>query len=183
MESSTIQKPDILTVLGKEGIELQQRGRHFWACCPLHSERTASFCVNPEKQSFKCYGCGKYGDAIDFVQHYKSLSFKDTLVYLGISSNGQVKTNPQETKRRDVVNKFREWCSNYAKYSSEMLRLCNRIDAFVKTPGDLELKGLSEMYLLRDVCQYHLSILNNREDETKFKLYEEVCYGNRNRKN
>ncbi len=178
-----IEKPDIISIIEKEGIELRQRGQYFWTCCLLHSERTASFAVNPEKQRFHCFGCHVGGDAVDFIMKLKKVSFPDALVYLGISSNGQVKTNPQETKRRDVVNKFREWCSNYAKYSSEMLRLCNRLDAFVKIPDDLELKGIGEMYLLRDVYQYHLSILNNREDETKFKLYEEVCYGNRNRKN
>jgi len=183
MESSTIQKPDILTVLGKEGIELQQRGRHFWACCPLHSERTASFCVDPEKQRFKCFGCGISGDVIDFIVKLKNISFSDALGYLGISSNGQTKTNPPETRRRELIEKFKEWCCNYTKYLCERLRVCNQIDSLVKTSEDLELKGLSEMYLLRDVYQYHLSILNNREDETKFKLYEEVCYGNRNRKN
>jgi len=179
MESSTIQKPDILTVLGKEGIELQQRGRHFWACCPLRSERTASFCVNHEKQHWKCFGCGASGDVIDFVTKYKGLSFPEVLKYLGISSDRQIKQNPQEIRRRELIEKFKEWCCDYTKYLCEMLRLCNQIDSIVKTPGDLELKGLSEMYLLRDICQYHLSILNNREDETKFKLYKEVCYGNR----
>lgn len=179
MESSTIQKPDILTVLGKEGIELQQRGRHFWACCPLHSERTASFCVDSEKQRFKCFGCGASGDAIDFLMKHRGLSFPDALVYLGISSNGQGKPDPQETKRRDVVNKFREWCSNYAKYSSEMLRLCNKLDAFVKTPDDWEIKGIGEMYLLGDVYQYHLSILNGKDGKAKFELYKEVRHGRR----
>lgn len=175
----TIEKPDIISIIEKEGIELRQRGQYFWTCCPLHSERTASFAVNPEEQRFHCFGCHVGGDAVDFIMKLKKVSFPDALVYLGISSNGQVKTNPQETKRRDVVNIFREWCSNYAKYSSEMLRLCNRIDSFVKTPDDLELEGLEEAYLLKDVCLYHLSILNSKDDETKFKLYKEVRHGRR----
>ena len=179
MESSTILKPDILTVLGKEGIELQQRGRHFWACCPLHSERTASFCVNHEKQKWKCFGCGASGDSIDFIMKLKGISFRDALGYLGISGDKQVKQNPQETRRCELVEKFKGWCGNYTKYLCEMLRLCNRIDSIVKTPGDLGLKGLSEMYLLRDVCRYHLSILNGKESEAKFELYKEVYYGNR----
>lgn len=175
----TIKKPNIISIIEKEGIELRQRGQYFWACCPLHSERTASFAVNPEKQRFHCFGCHVGGDVVDFVMKLKKVSFPDALVYLGILSNGQVKTNPQETKRRGVVNEFREWCSNYAKYSSEMLRLYNRIDAHVKTPDDLELKGLSEMYLLRDACQYHLSILNGKDGEAKFELYKEVRHGRR----
>lgn len=174
-----IEKPNIISIIEKEGIGLRQRGRYLWACCPLHSEKTPSFCVNPEKQSFKCYGCGKYGDAIDFVQHFKGLSFKDTLVYLGISSNGKEKTNPPETRRRELIEKFKEWCCDYTKYLCERLRVCNRIDTLVKTSDDLELKGLSEMYLLRDVCRYHLSILNGKDDEAKFELYKEVRHGRR----
>ncbi|HHT9115493.1 MAG TPA: CHC2 zinc finger domain-containing protein [Candidatus Wunengus californicus] len=174
-----IEKPSILGVIQAEGVELKQRGRLWWGLCSFHSEKTPSFCVDPEKQSFKCYGCGKYGDAIDFVQHYKNLSFKDTLVYLGISSNGQAKTNPPETRRRELIEKFKEWCCNYTKYLCERLRVCNQIDSLVKTSDDLELKGLSEIYLLRDVCQYHLSILNGKDDKTKFELYKEVYYGKR----
>ena len=124
MESSTIQKPDILTVLVKEGIELQQRGQHFWACCPLHSEQTASFCVNPEKQKWKCFGCGASGDSIDFIMKLKGISFRDALGYLGISGNGQGKTNPQQTRRRELIEKFKEWCRNYTKYLCERLRRC-----------------------------------------------------------
>jgi DNA primase len=175
----TIKKPNIVSIIEKEGIELRQRGQYFWTCCPLHSERTASFAVNPGKQRFHCFGCHVGGDVVDFVMKLKKVSFSDALGYLGISSNGKAKTNPPETKRRGVVNKFREWCSNYAKYSSELLRLCNRIDAFIKTPDDLELEGLEEAYSLKDVCLYHLSILNSKDDETKFKLYEEVRHGRR----
>ena len=175
----TIEKPDIVEIIKKEGVELQQRGRNLVGLCPFHSERTPSFCVDPEKQSFKCYGCGKYGDSIDFIQHYKGLSFKGSLVYLGISSNGQVKTNLQEIKRRKLVEKFKEWCSNYMKYLCEMLRLCNQIDALVGSPEQLEIEGLAEMYLLKGVYQYHLSLLNGNEDAVKLKLYKEVCYGNR----
>ena len=175
-------KPDIVAVLQRRALGCVSVAGgcghvvHF-------TRKNSIFYGQSRKQRFHCFGCHVGGDVVDFVMKLKMVSFSDALGYLGISRNRQAETNPQETKRRGVVNKFREWCSNYAKYSSEMLRLCNRIDAFVKTPYDLEPKGIGEMYLLRDVYQYHLSILNNREDETKFELYKEVCYGNRNRKN
>ncbi len=175
----TINKPDILDVLQSEGLELLRRGKNHIGLCPFHAERTASFVVNPERQCFKCFGCGTSGDVIDFVMKYKGLSFPEVLKYLGISSDRQIKQNPQEIRRPELIEKFKEWCCDYTKYLCERLRVCNQIDSLVKTSDDLELKGLSEMYLLRDICQYHLSILNNREDETKFKLYEEVRHGRR----
>ena len=107
-----IEKPDIISIIEKEGVELRQRGQYFWTCCPLHSERTASFAVNPEKQRFHCFGCHVGGDVVDFVMKLKKVSFPDALVYLGISSNGQAKTNPLETRGRELIEKFKEWCCN-----------------------------------------------------------------------
>src|SRR3989304_3795967 len=177
-----ITKPYILDVVQAEGLELKQRGRSLWALCPFHSEVTPSFCVDQERQHWKCFGCGASGDSIDFIMKLKRISFPDALRYLGISGDSrEIKSDPLKLKKRELIEKFKEWCCNYTKYLCERLRVCNQIDSLVKTSDDLELKGLSEMYLLRDVYQYHLSILNNREDETKFKLYEEVCYGNRKR--
>ncbi len=173
------EKPDIVSIIEKEGIELVQKGKNFWTCCPLHSEKRASFAVNPEKQRFRCFGCHVGGDVVDFIMKLKNVSFQDAFKYLGISSDKQVKQNPQEIRRPELIEKFKEWCCDYTKYLCEMLRLCNRIDSIVKSPGDLELKGLSEMYLLRDVCRYHLSILNGKEGEAKFELYKEVRHGRR----
>src|SRR3990167_9146197 len=150
-----ITKPYILDVVQAEGLELKQRGRSLWALCPFHSEVTPSFCVDQERQHWKCFGCGASGDS------------------------REIKSDPLKLKKRELIEKFKEWCCNYTKYLCERLRVCNQIDSLVKTSESLELKGLSEMYLLRDICRYHLFILNDRENETKFKLYKEVCYGNR----
>ncbi len=56
-------------------IDLYKIGANFKACCPFHDERTASFIVSPEKNIYKCFGCGVSGDALKFLQEYKKLSF------------------------------------------------------------------------------------------------------------
>ncbi len=56
-------------------IDLYKAGVNFKACCPFHDERTASFIVSPEKNIYKCFGCGVSGDALKFLQEYKKLSF------------------------------------------------------------------------------------------------------------
>ena len=56
-------------------ISLKQSGRNSVALCPFHAEKTPSFVVSPEKQIFKCFGCGVGGNAITFVQQYENLSF------------------------------------------------------------------------------------------------------------
>ncbi len=56
-------------------MDLYKSGANFKACCPFHDERTASFIVSPEKNIYKCFGCGVSGDALKFLQEYKKLSF------------------------------------------------------------------------------------------------------------
>ncbi len=56
-------------------IDLYKIGANFKAFCPFHDERTASFIVSPEKNIYKCFGCGVSGDALKFLQEYKKLSF------------------------------------------------------------------------------------------------------------
>lgn len=173
----TIEKPDIIEIIEKEGVQLRQRGKYLWALCPFHSERTASFCVNSEKQKFKCFGCGASGDAIDFIMKYKNISFKDAVKYLDISSDDvRQKPSPLESKKREVVKKFRRWIQLYRRAICELLRLSNRIDLQVTTPEGLELSGMSKMYLKKFIYEYQLSILNGGDDEVKFNLYREVCY-------
>lgn len=56
-------------------VGLKRAGKNFTACCPFHSERTPSFYVNPERRSYKCFGCGVYGDGLEFVMRVEGKSF------------------------------------------------------------------------------------------------------------
>ncbi len=60
-------------------VPLKRAGSQFRANCPFHSEKTPSFYVNPARQSFHCFGCGKGGDAIAFVRDYENLPFVEAL--------------------------------------------------------------------------------------------------------
>ena len=61
-------KNDLVDVVSKY-TPLEQKGENYWARCPLpgHSERTPSFCVNSYGQFFKCFGCGRGGNVINFI--------------------------------------------------------------------------------------------------------------------
>ncbi len=56
-------------------LDFYKIGANFKASCPFHEERSASFIVSPEKNIFKCFGCGVSGDALKFLQEYKKLTF------------------------------------------------------------------------------------------------------------
>lgn len=65
---------DIVDLVGRY-VGLRRAGKNWSACCPFHDERTPSFYVNPERRSYKCFGCGVYGDGIDFVMRIEGKSF------------------------------------------------------------------------------------------------------------
>ena len=64
-------KTDIVNVIS-EYVPLTKQGKNFRACCPFHGEKTPSFIVSLNKQIFRCFGCGKSGNAIKFLDLHAS---------------------------------------------------------------------------------------------------------------
>jgi DNA primase len=69
---------DIVDVVGGY-VPLKRAGANFQALCPFHKEKTPSFNVNPSKQTYHCFGCGKGGDVFRFIQDYETLPFMDAV--------------------------------------------------------------------------------------------------------
>ena len=74
-------RTDIVDLVG-ESVRLTKKGSSYWGCCPFHSEKTPSFHVVPDRQIYKCFGCGKGGGAINFVMEMENLSFRDAVEVL-----------------------------------------------------------------------------------------------------
>ena len=82
-------------------VTLKKSGSIYKGNCPFHQERTPSFVVNPNKNIFKCFGCGKGGDAIGFIMEYEKLSYPEALRYLAQKYNIEVEethTQSEESK-------------------------------------------------------------------------------------
>lgn len=76
------QATDIVQLVG-ETVELRQRGREFWGCCPFHHEKTPSFKVDPATGLWHCFGaCSEGGDVFKYVMKRENLSFPDSIRYL-----------------------------------------------------------------------------------------------------
>lgn len=73
-------KSDIVNVVSKY-VRLEQKGRKYWGCCPFHTEKTPSFCVDPEG-FYHCFGCKEGGDVIRFVEKMESCDFMDAVKIL-----------------------------------------------------------------------------------------------------
>lgn len=63
-------------------VNLKRRGANYTGLCPFHNEKSPSFNVNPARNIFKCFGCGKAGDPITFVMEHEQLSYPEAVKYL-----------------------------------------------------------------------------------------------------
>ncbi|WP_420208790.1 DNA primase [Candidatus Electronema sp. JC] len=93
---------DIVQVIG-EHVQLRRAGANFTGLCPFHGEKTPSFFVNQQRQSFSCFGCGESGDVFSFLMKYQNMSYPDALKELARRhqiSLPEPKLNEAEQERR-----------------------------------------------------------------------------------
>ncbi len=88
---------DIVDIVGQY-VALKKSGVNFSACCPFHNEKTPSFVVSPQKQIFKCFGCGKGGDVITFMKEIERIDFRDAAKLLAKDANIDLEKY-QDTKK------------------------------------------------------------------------------------
>lgn len=87
-------------------VPLKKSGRNFKGLCPFHTEKTPSFMVNPERGIFKCFGCGKGGDVLKFLQEIDNLEFPEALRILAKRAGVQLqeyRPSPQAQLREKVL--------------------------------------------------------------------------------
>ena len=69
---------NIVDIVG-DYVTLKRKGVNYVACCPFHNEKTPSFVVSPSKGLYKCFGCGKGGNAVTFVMDQEAVSYPEAL--------------------------------------------------------------------------------------------------------
>lgn len=96
-------------------VTLKRRGANLWGLCPFHNEKTASFSVSPSKGIYKCFGCGKAGNAIGFVMEIEQCGFADAVRQIAKKYHIEIEEREmtaEEQQRQDdresmfVVNDF-----------------------------------------------------------------------------
>jgi DNA primase len=84
-------------------VGLKRRGVNLIGLCPFHGEKTPSFNVSPVRNIFKCFGCGKGGDAVTFLREHDSMSFEDAIRYIAKRYNlalEEVELSPEAIQER-----------------------------------------------------------------------------------
>lgn len=83
-------------------VPLKKSGRNYKACCPFHAEKTPSFVVNPDNQSWRCFGaCADGGDIFSFAMRHHGWEFVEALNTLGDLAGVEVRKRSPEQKQRD----------------------------------------------------------------------------------
>jgi DNA primase len=105
-------------------VTLRKRGVNFLGLCPFHNEKTPSFTVSPAKGIYKCFGCGKGGNSVNFVMEHEHLDYVGALKYLGKKYHIDIvdeELSPEQEQRKNdresmmIVNSFAQ------KYFTEKL--------------------------------------------------------------
>lgn len=80
------QRADIYEITSQY-LELRRAGANYTALCPFHNENTPSFIINPQRNIFKCFGCGEGGDSISFIMKIENLAFAEAVERLAMLCN------------------------------------------------------------------------------------------------
>ncbi|HIK32651.1 MAG TPA: DNA primase [Oscillatoriales cyanobacterium M59_W2019_021] len=120
------QRADIYDVVS-EHVVLRKQGKNFLGLCPFHDEKTPSFHVNPSKQMYYCFGCGKGGNAITFLKELGKQSFSEIVLDLARRYQVPVKTlepeQRQEFQRQlSLREQLYEICAIAASFYQHALR-------------------------------------------------------------
>ncbi len=128
---------NIVDFIGKR-VTLKKTGRNFKGLCPFHNEKTPSFIVSPERESFHCFGCGKGGDIFTFVMEYSRVDFPEALEELaeiaGVKLTRRVGDTP-EAKLKQKIFEVNHLASEYYQYILTKHKLGENARDYLKRRG------------------------------------------------
>jgi DNA primase len=103
---------DIVAVIS-EHVQLKRTGKTWKARCPFHQEKTPSFTVNPDRQIFKCFGCGEGGDVFRFLMEFDKLSFPEAVELLAVKHGIPLPRASWQPAEEQSVYPPLEWSATY----------------------------------------------------------------------
>ncbi|HTN47683.1 MAG TPA: DNA primase [Flavipsychrobacter sp.] len=114
---------DIVEIVG-QFMRLKKRGANYIGNCPFHSEKTPSFSVSPARGIYKCFGCGKAGNSVTFIQEHEKLTFPEAIRWLADYYKIQLEEtqqSPEKIQQHQTEEALRILNDFAAKYFHEVL--------------------------------------------------------------
>ena len=101
-------RTDLVAFIGQY-VPLKKRGNDFVGLCPFHGEKTPSFHVHPDRGFYKCFGCGKGGDAISFLMERENLPFPEAARMLAVRAGVELEPErPEQARARSEKERIYE---------------------------------------------------------------------------
>lgn len=99
-----------------EFVPLKKRGANLLGNCPFHNEKTPSFTVSPAKGIYKCFGCGKAGNSVNFIMEHEHYSYPEALKFLANKFNIEIEEEEQTSEQKEAADERESLyiVSNYA---------------------------------------------------------------------
>jgi len=124
LRAEDIKKNIDLVEIVSESVRLKRSGRYLMGLCPFHGERHPSFCVDPERQLFYCFGCGAGGDVFNFVMRLHNYTFHEALSFLA-----------ERAGIREVVDERVDFLKGLQVLFQKTLLMSKRAKAYLKRRG------------------------------------------------
>ena len=99
-----LRRTDIVQLVGRK-VKLTRRGQAMWGCCPFHKEKSPSFKVENGRRTYKCFGCGKGGDAFRWLMETEGLSFPEAVERLAGEAGVELPAWTPEDEAREEKKK------------------------------------------------------------------------------
>ena len=145
-------RADIVDVISQY-MDLKKAGANYKGLCPFHGEKTPSFTVSPQKQIYKCFGCGEGGNVISFVMKMEGLSFPEACQRLGdqygveIHSKGSIDNSYQ-----DMLNEMYTMTRDVAAYYMKNLTVAKEPLKYLKN-RNIGPSGIKRFEIGRASCR------------------------------
>lgn len=116
---------DIVRIIG-DYVTLKKKGQNYWACCPFHGEKSASFSVSGTKGFFKCFGCGKSGNIFSFVMEIEGSPFPEAVKTVAekcgvalpvMAYDDDAKQYEERDKLREDLRQLNVWANEFFENS------------------------------------------------------------------
>lgn len=140
---NVISRVDIVSLVG-EYTRLEKRGSDFWGCCPFHNEKTPSFHVIPDRNLYKCFGCGVGGTTINFYMEVEKVTYSEAILALAKKTGVEVVYDGNAVDYKPEDNKKDQYKELYTRVAGSFRYLLTSTEQCQEVRDYLASRGINE---------------------------------------
>lgn len=130
-----LSKIDLVDLINTQVPLRKKSGSNYFARCPFHNEKSASFSVSQPKQFYYCFGCGAHGNAIDFLMHQDHLSFPEAINSLARQCGLEVPHDSRSPRKEESHANLYDFIAQIAQNYYEQMCQSERAIQYLKNRG------------------------------------------------